>query len=48
MNELFESGGYSHYHDWRNKRFNFVQKHYDNKFGMGFFNQKKMLEYGIK
>ena len=46
MNELFESGGNSHYHDWRNKRFNFIQKHYDNKFGMGFFNQKKMLEYG--
>ena len=46
MDNAFESGGYSHYHDWRNKRFNFIQKHYDNKFGMGFFNQKKMLEYG--
>ena len=46
MNEAFESGIHSHYHDWRNKRFNFIQKYYDNKFGMGFFNQKKMLEYG--
>ncbi len=46
MDEIFESGGYSHYVDWRNKRFNFIQKYFYNKFDMGFFNQKKMIEYG--
>ena len=46
MDNAFESGIHSHYQDWRNKRFNFIQKYYYNKFDMGFFNQKKMIEYG--